>query len=124
VPVFWSSVGKGLRYLGTGAGFDDTYTDGDLKELKVSIQICLSGKWLMYGGTVRVIPSERGQGHRCHDNATRPHRGEGFRVDAVGHHAFARGDQGWEGESSLFHSIWGVIDRPKNILDIDLISAV
>jgi hypothetical protein len=36
VPIFWSSVGKGLRYLGTGAGFDETYTDGDVAELKVS----------------------------------------------------------------------------------------
>ena len=36
VPIFWSSVGKGLRYLGTGAGFDETYTDGDLDELKAS----------------------------------------------------------------------------------------
>ena len=35
VPIFWSSIGKGLRYLGTGAGFDDAYTDGDLNELKV-----------------------------------------------------------------------------------------
>jgi len=36
IPIFWSSVGKGLRYLGTGAGFDDTYTDGDVNALKVS----------------------------------------------------------------------------------------
>lgn len=35
IPIFWSSVGKGLRYLGTGAGFDDTYTDGNVDELKV-----------------------------------------------------------------------------------------
>lgn len=42
VPIFWSSVGKGLRYLGTGAGFDDTYTDGDVGELKVSYVISLS----------------------------------------------------------------------------------
>jgi hypothetical protein len=35
VPVFWSSVGKGLRYIGTGAGFDDVYTDGNPSELKV-----------------------------------------------------------------------------------------
>jgi hypothetical protein len=35
VPIFWSSVGKGLRYLGTGAGFDETYTDGSIDELKV-----------------------------------------------------------------------------------------
>jgi hypothetical protein len=39
VPIFWSSVGKGLRYLGTGGGFDDTYTDGNLEELKVSIPL-------------------------------------------------------------------------------------
>lgn len=37
VPIFWSSVGKGLRYLGTGAGFDDSYTDGNVDELKVSL---------------------------------------------------------------------------------------
>jgi len=36
VPIFWSSVGGGLRYVGTGAGFDDTYTDGDVAGLKVS----------------------------------------------------------------------------------------
>lgn len=39
VPVFWSSVGKGLRYIGTGAGFDDIYTDGNPSELKVSLSI-------------------------------------------------------------------------------------
>ena len=36
VPIFWSSVGKGLRYVGTGAGFDDSFTDGSLDELKAS----------------------------------------------------------------------------------------
>ena len=36
VPIFWSSIGKGLRYLGTGAGFDETYTDGNVDELKLS----------------------------------------------------------------------------------------
>ena len=40
VPVFWSSIGKGLRYLGTGAGFDDVYTDGNVKELKVGLIRC------------------------------------------------------------------------------------
>lgn len=34
VPVFWSSVGKGLRYVGTGAGYDEIYTDGDAAGLK------------------------------------------------------------------------------------------
>lgn len=43
VPIFWSSVGKGLRYLGTGAGFDDTYTDGNIEELKVSRRIAGRG---------------------------------------------------------------------------------
>ncbi len=34
--IFWSSVGGGLRYVGTGSGQDDIYVDGDLsKELKV-----------------------------------------------------------------------------------------
>jgi NADH dehydrogenase FAD-containing subunit len=36
IPIFWSSVGKGLRYVGTGGGFDDSYTDGSIEELKVS----------------------------------------------------------------------------------------
>ena len=38
VPVFWSSIGNGIRYLGTGEGFDDVYTDGDVKELKVCVK--------------------------------------------------------------------------------------
>ncbi|KAJ9100009.1 hypothetical protein QFC19_005827 [Naganishia cerealis] len=34
-PFFWSSVGKGLRYVSTQNGFDDIYIDGDVdKELK------------------------------------------------------------------------------------------
>ncbi|KAI9635272.1 uncharacterized protein MKK02DRAFT_25715 [Dioszegia hungarica] len=36
IPVFWSSVGKGLRYVGTGGGFDDSYTDGSIDELKAN----------------------------------------------------------------------------------------
>lgn len=36
-PFFWSSIGKGLRYVSTQNGFDDIYIDGDVeKELKVS----------------------------------------------------------------------------------------
>jgi len=44
IPIFWSSVGKGLRYLGTGAGFDDTYIDGDVKELKFAMYQGKEGK--------------------------------------------------------------------------------
>ncbi|KAK8865946.1 hypothetical protein IAR55_001095 [Kwoniella newhampshirensis] len=44
VPIFWSSIGKGLRYLGTGAGFDDTYTDGDVGELKFATYQAKDGK--------------------------------------------------------------------------------
>jgi hypothetical protein len=37
VPIFWSSAGGGLRYCGSGAGYDDIHIDGDIsKELKVS----------------------------------------------------------------------------------------
>lgn len=34
VPVFWSSVGKGLRYVGSGADFDEAYLDGSADDLK------------------------------------------------------------------------------------------
>lgn len=35
VPIFWSSVGSGLRYCGSGAGQNESWVDGDLsKELK------------------------------------------------------------------------------------------
>ena len=44
MPVFWSSIGKGLRYLGTGVGFDDTYTDGDVNELKFASYQAKEGK--------------------------------------------------------------------------------
>ena len=45
VPVFWSSVGKGLRYVGTGAGYEDAYTDGNVGELKfVTYQAKKNGK--------------------------------------------------------------------------------
>lgn len=44
VPIFWSSVGKGLRYLGTGAGFDDSYTDGDVESLKFVTYQAKNGK--------------------------------------------------------------------------------
>ncbi|WVR05904.1 hypothetical protein IAU60_002930 [Kwoniella sp. DSM 27419] len=44
VPIFWSSIGKGLRYLGTGAGFDDSYTDGDVSELKFATYQAKNGK--------------------------------------------------------------------------------
>ncbi|KAK4688003.1 apoptosis-inducing factor 3, partial [Tremellales sp. Uapishka_1] len=44
VPIFWSSIGKGLRYLGTGAGFDDTYTDGNVGELKFASYQSKEGK--------------------------------------------------------------------------------
>lgn len=44
VPIFWSSVGKGLRYLGTGAGFDETYTDGSIEELKFVTYQAKNGK--------------------------------------------------------------------------------
>jgi len=44
VPIFWSSIGKGLRYVGTGAGFDDTYTDGNVDELKFVTYQAKEGK--------------------------------------------------------------------------------
>ncbi|WWC86273.1 uncharacterized protein L201_001146 [Kwoniella dendrophila CBS 6074] len=44
VPIFWSSIGKGLRYLGTGAGFDDSYTDGNVDELKFATYQAKNGK--------------------------------------------------------------------------------
>ncbi|KAK6905738.1 hypothetical protein I203_106569 [Kwoniella mangroviensis CBS 8507] len=44
VPIFWSSIGKGLRYLGTGAGFDDSYTDGNIDELKFATYQAKNGK--------------------------------------------------------------------------------
>lgn len=45
VPIFWSSIGKGLRYLGTGAGYDDMFVDGNFKELKVC-NVPFSEDWL------------------------------------------------------------------------------
>ncbi|WWC58706.1 uncharacterized protein I303_101250 [Kwoniella dejecticola CBS 10117] len=44
VPIFWSSIGKGLRYLGTGAGFDDSWTDGSIDELKFATYQAKNGK--------------------------------------------------------------------------------
>lgn len=44
VPIFWSSIGKGLRYLGTGAGYDDMYVDGNFKELKFAAYQAKEGK--------------------------------------------------------------------------------
>ncbi|WVF70484.1 hypothetical protein IAT40_005274 [Kwoniella sp. CBS 6097] len=44
VPIFWSSIGKGLRYLGTGAGFDDSWTDGNIDELKFATYQAKNGK--------------------------------------------------------------------------------
>ncbi|WVQ85561.1 hypothetical protein IAT38_007727 [Cryptococcus sp. DSM 104549] len=44
IPIFWSSIGKGLRYLGTGAGFDDVYTDGSFKDLKFVTYQAKEGK--------------------------------------------------------------------------------
>ncbi|ODO07253.1 flavoprotein [Cryptococcus wingfieldii CBS 7118] len=44
VPIFWSSIGKGLRYLGTGAGFDDQYVDGSFKDLKFAVYQAKEGK--------------------------------------------------------------------------------
>jgi hypothetical protein len=46
IPVFWSSVGKGLRYVGTGGGFDDSYTDGSIDELKVGCTIIRPRRWM------------------------------------------------------------------------------
>lgn len=37
VPIFWSSVGKGLRYIGSGAKFEQSYLDGSADELKVGV---------------------------------------------------------------------------------------
>lgn len=36
VPIFWSSVGGGLRYVGTGAKWEEQYVDGSESGLKVS----------------------------------------------------------------------------------------
>jgi len=44
VPIFWSSVGKGLRYVGTGGGFDDSWTDGNVDELKFATYQAKEGK--------------------------------------------------------------------------------
>lgn len=33
-PIFWSSIGKGLRYISKGLEFDDQYLDGSADELK------------------------------------------------------------------------------------------
>lgn len=44
VPIFWSSIGKGLRYLGTGAGYDDMFVDGNFKELKFAAYQAKEGK--------------------------------------------------------------------------------
>jgi len=44
VPIFWSSIGKGLRYVGTGAGFDDTYLDGSITDLKFVLYQAKGGK--------------------------------------------------------------------------------
>ncbi|GFZ43525.1 hypothetical protein JCM24511_01245 [Saitozyma sp. JCM 24511] len=44
VPIFWSSIGKGLRYIGTGAGFDDSYTTGNIDELKFATYQAKNGK--------------------------------------------------------------------------------
>ncbi|OWZ64959.1 hypothetical protein AYX14_02737 [Cryptococcus neoformans] len=44
VPIFWSSIGKGLRYLGTGAGYDDMYVDGNFKEFKFAAYQAKGGK--------------------------------------------------------------------------------
>ncbi|EIW72762.1 hypothetical protein TREMEDRAFT_67043 [Tremella mesenterica DSM 1558] len=44
IPIFWSSIGKGLRYLGTGAGFDETYTHGNPSELKFVTYQAKNGK--------------------------------------------------------------------------------
>ncbi|OWZ30777.1 flavoprotein [Cryptococcus neoformans var. grubii Br795] len=44
VPIFWSSIGKGLRYLGTGAGYDDMYVDGNFKDFKFAAYQAKGGK--------------------------------------------------------------------------------
>ncbi|ORY32308.1 hypothetical protein BCR39DRAFT_523859 [Naematelia encephala] len=44
IPIFWSSIGKGLRYLGSGAGFDEVYTDGNVDELKFATYQAKNGK--------------------------------------------------------------------------------
>ncbi|WVN85415.1 uncharacterized protein L203_100561 [Cryptococcus depauperatus CBS 7841] len=44
VPIFWSSIGKGLRYLGTGAGFDDYHVEGNFNDLKFAVYQAKQGK--------------------------------------------------------------------------------
>jgi NADPH-dependent 2,4-dienoyl-CoA reductase/sulfur reductase-like enzyme len=44
VPVFWSSIGKGLRYVGSGAGADDAYLDGSAEDLKFVLYQAKNGK--------------------------------------------------------------------------------
>ncbi|WVQ70941.1 hypothetical protein IAR50_000466 [Cryptococcus sp. DSM 104548] len=44
VPIFWSSLGKGLRYLGTGAGYDDQYIEGSFTDLKFVVYQAKEGK--------------------------------------------------------------------------------
>lgn len=44
VPIFWSSVGKGLRYVSTGVSPDDEYLDGDAKSLTFVLYQAKGGK--------------------------------------------------------------------------------
>ncbi|KAL7419530.1 Apoptosis-inducing factor 1 [Cryptotrichosporon argae] len=44
IPIFWSSIGKGLRYLGTGAGSDDQWLDGSAADLKFALYQAKNGK--------------------------------------------------------------------------------
>lgn len=43
-PVFWSSVGKGLRYVGTGEEFDESYLDGSAEDLKFVLYQAKAGR--------------------------------------------------------------------------------
>jgi len=87
IPIFWSSVGKGLRYLGTGAGFDDTYTDGNVDELKVGVVWGNDESVLM--GPVCNVSGQGRQGHCCGVYAEGSDRRQGFGAYEVGHYAFS-----------------------------------
>lgn len=44
VPIFWSSVGKGLRYVSTGVPHDEEWLDGDSAALKFVLYQAKGGK--------------------------------------------------------------------------------
>ncbi|KAL1410632.1 Apoptosis-inducing factor 1 [Vanrija albida] len=43
-PHFWSSIGKGLRFVSTGAPSDETYLDGSAEDLKFVLYQAKDGK--------------------------------------------------------------------------------